>query len=56
MRLLHTVLPWDSGPKFILRDRDGSYGDDFTRVVHPLGIEHVLTAARPPGRIPRWRG
>jgi hypothetical protein len=32
----------------MIRDRDGSYGDQFCRRVEGLGIEEVLTATRSP--------
>lgn len=49
---LREAFPWDAAPRFLLRDRDGIYGDDFTRVVHSMGIEQVLTAARSPWQNP----
>ena len=38
------AFPWDTAPKYLLRDRDGIYGDWFKRRVKNLGIEQVLTA------------
>jgi len=35
------AFPYDTAPRFLLRDRDGIYGDDFRRVVHSLGITQV---------------
>ncbi|HJX64132.1 MAG TPA: integrase core domain-containing protein [Polyangia bacterium] len=32
----------------MIRDRDGSYGDQFCRCVEGLGIQEVLTAPRSP--------
>ncbi len=31
-----------------MRDRDGAYGHDFVRRVNSIGIEQVVTSARPP--------
>jgi len=49
---LREAFPWNAAPRFLLRDRDGIYGDDFTRVAHSMGIEQVLTAARSPWQNP----
>ena len=38
------AFPWDSAPRFMLRDRDGIYGAYFKRRVVGLGIQQVLTA------------
>jgi len=35
-------------PRYLLRDRDGIYGDAFRGRVQSLGIQEVLTAARSP--------
>ena len=42
------AFPWDSAPKFLIRDRDGAYGEEFSRRVRSLGIRTVKTAARAP--------
>ncbi len=42
------AFPWDTAPKYLLRDRDAVYGDWFQRRVRSLGIEQVLTAPRSP--------
>ena len=31
-------------PCYLLRDRDGAYGDAFRRVVRAIGIREILTA------------
>jgi len=49
---LREAFPWNATPRFLLRDRDGIYGDEFTRVAHSMGIEQVLTAARSPWQNP----
>ena len=45
---LRNAFPWDSAPRYLLRDRDRIFGDDFTRQVEDMGIEQVLSAARSP--------
>jgi len=42
------AFPWDTAPKYLLRDRDAVYGSQFQRRVKSLGIEEVLTAPRSP--------
>jgi transposase InsO family protein len=39
---LREAFPWDSAPRFLLRDRDRIFGSDFTKQVEELGIEEVL--------------
>jgi putative transposase len=45
---LRNAFPWDSAPRYLLRDRDRISGDDFTRQLHDMGIEQVLCAPRSP--------
>ena len=42
------AFPWDTAPKYLLRDRDAIYGSQFQRRVKSMGIEEVLTAPRSP--------
>jgi len=42
------AFPWDTAPKYLLRDRDAVYGACFQRRVMSLGMEQVLTAPRSP--------
>jgi transposase InsO family protein len=46
------AFPWDTAPRFLLRDRDGVYGADFRRRVRSMGIEEVVIAARSPWQSP----
>ena len=46
------AFPWDTAPKFMIRDRDGIYGDDFVRRVGSKGIEQVVVSARSPWQNP----
>ena len=48
---LREAWPWDTAPRFMIRDRDGIYGSDPRRTAQGLGIEEVLTAPRSLGRI-----
>jgi len=42
------AFPWDTAPRFLLRDRDGNYGKTFRDAAQWLGIEEVLCAPRSP--------
>ena len=42
------AFPWDRGPRFLLRDRDATYGSAFRQTAAGLGIEEVLCAPRSP--------
>ena len=42
------AFPWDSAPKYLLRDRDCIYGDIFRKRIKSLGIEDIMTAPRSP--------
>ncbi len=42
------AFPWDIAPKFMIRDRDRAYGEEFSRRVRSLGIRTVTTAVRAP--------
>jgi putative transposase len=46
------AFPWDSAPRYLLRDRDKIYGAYFQRRVRNMGIEHVVTAPRSPWQNP----
>jgi putative transposase len=40
------AFPDGSEPRYLLRDRDGIYGEDFRERVKAMGIEEVITAPR----------
>jgi putative transposase len=42
------AFPWDTAPKYLLRDRDSTYGSEFQKRVESMGIEELLTAPRSP--------
>src|SRR2546422_4917939 len=46
------AFPWDSAPKYLLRDRDAIYGEAFQKRVRGMGIEQVLSAPRSPWQNP----
>lgn len=46
------AFPWDSAPKYLLRDRDAIYGSAFERRLRSIGFEQVLSAPRSPWQNP----
>ena len=46
------AFPFETPPKYLLRDRDGTYGAEFTKRVTALGIEEKLIAPRSPWQNP----
>jgi len=46
------AFPWDSAPRYLLRDRDGIYGAVFGDAAQSLGIREILTAAQSPWQNP----
>jgi putative transposase len=51
-RQMTEAFPWDTAPRYLLRDRDTSYGPVFRDRVQVLGIEEVVTAPRTPWENP----
>src|SRR6266404_7876927 len=47
-RQVTEAFPWDTAPRYLLRDRDASYGQHFRRRVAAMGITEVITALRSP--------
>jgi putative transposase len=45
---MRNAFSWDLAPRYLLRDRDRIFGDDFTRQVLDMGMEQVLCAPRSP--------
>jgi putative transposase len=45
---LREAFPWDSAPRYLLRDRDRIFGQEFVDQVKALGIKQVLSAPRSP--------
>src|ERR1700677_1305530 len=46
--LFFAPCTWDTAPRYLLRDRDPSYGSDFRSRVEAMGIAEVITAPRSP--------
>jgi putative transposase len=46
------AFPFDTAPRFLIRDHDGIYGQDFRERVKHLGIEEVIIAYRSPWQNP----
>jgi hypothetical protein len=42
-------IPGDTVPRYLLRDRDASYGSHFCRGVEAMGIMEVITGHDHPG-------
>ena len=51
-RQLLEAFPWDSAPRYLLRDRDACYGKEFHEATRWLGIRETLTAPRSPWQNP----
>ena len=47
-RQVTEAFPWDTAPRYLLRDRDASYGQHFRKRVDAMGIKEVVTAPRSP--------
>ncbi len=46
------AFPFDSPPRYLLRDRDAIYGEWFRRRVRSLGVEQVMMRQAHPGNRP----
>jgi transposase InsO family protein len=51
-RQLTEAFPWDNVPRYLLRDRDGIYGEEFATRVQAMGIQEVVSAPRSPWQNP----
>ena len=47
-RQMTEAFPWDTAPRYLLRDRDASYGQSFRDRVQAMGINEVVTSPRSP--------
>jgi hypothetical protein len=45
---LREPFPWETAPRYLLRDRDRIFGADFVKQVNDMGIREVLGAPRVP--------
>ena len=46
------AFPFDTSPRFLIRDHDGIYGQDFRERIRHLGIDEVVIAFRSPCQNP----
>jgi hypothetical protein len=46
------VFPYDSAPKYLIRDRDKIYGDFFVQRTNKMGIKEVKIAPKAPWQNP----
>ena len=46
------AFPWETAPRYLLRDRDAVYGVVFSSRVQAVGIREVKAAPRPPWQNP----
>ncbi len=46
------AYPYDETPRFLIRDHDGIYGDEFRQRIKGMGIEDVVIAFRSPWQSP----
>jgi transposase InsO family protein len=46
------AFPFDSSPRYLLRDRDAIYGEQVQRRIRSLGIDQVIIAPRSPWQNP----
>jgi hypothetical protein len=51
-RQVTEAFPCDNAPRYLLRDRDASYGAEFCKRVDAMGITEVITAPRSPWQNP----
>jgi transposase InsO family protein len=49
---LRQAFPFDQAPRYLIRDRDGAYGDAFRRCANIMEIEEVLIAPQSPWQNP----
>jgi putative transposase len=43
---LREAFPWETAPRYLLRDRDRIFGHDFANQVKAMGIQQVLSSPR----------
>jgi putative transposase len=56
VRQIIEAFPEETGPQYILRDRDAIYGEPFTRRVDHMGIARLSRPPGRPGRTPSRNG
>jgi hypothetical protein len=56
LRQLIQAFPEDTAPNYLLRDRDGIYGQEFSRGVERIGFARSVSPRDPLGKTPSWSG
>jgi putative transposase len=51
-RQVKEAFPFDDAPRYLIRDRDGAYGECFRECLECMGVEEVLIAPRSPWQNP----
>ena len=51
-RQIVQAFPYERAPRFLIRDRDGIYGEEVQRCIRNMDIEQVLIAPRSPWQSP----
>jgi putative transposase len=51
-RQLREAFPFETAPRYLIRDRDGIYGAEVRRCLASLNIDEVVTASRSPWQSP----
>ena len=51
-RQVTEAFPWATAPRYLLRDRDASYGAEFSKRIDAMAIAEVITAPRSPWQNP----
>jgi hypothetical protein len=51
-RQLRQAFPFETAPCYVIRDRDGIYGEEVQRCLARLHVEEVVTAPRSPWQNP----
>jgi len=51
-RQISDAFPWDTAPRYLVRDRDRSYGEPFKRRIRSMGVRDRPTAPRSPWQNP----
>ena len=47
---------WEQAPRYLIRDRDGAYGEVFIRRLRSMGIRDRPTSPRSPGKMDMLKG
>jgi putative transposase len=51
---IREAFPWDTAPRYLLRDRDRIFGQEFVKQVQAVGIKQVLSAPARRGNVLTW--